>query len=170
MMTNELIVQDEMNKQKYNDSNELNSVKSFFENLLATKDQELKQLKDQEQNRGKVKKCFNGYTVIKNLIVLFQSETEAKLQGIIEQHQKELNTLQNQFQSLLDIKDKELKDLSYKLRTTNGSLSNQVEQELRAQLQTMEEDIKSKSLEMRWLESDSEQNEVSSFIILNYTQ
>lgn len=71
MMTNELIVQDEMNKQKYNDSNELNSVKSFFENLLATKDQELKQLKDQEQNRGKVKKCFNGYTVIKNLIVLF---------------------------------------------------------------------------------------------------
>jgi succinate dehydrogenase flavin-adding protein (antitoxin of CptAB toxin-antitoxin module) len=91
------------------------------------------------------------------------------MQGIIEQHQKELNTLQKQFQSLLDMKDKELKDLSFKLKTTNGSLSTEVEQELRAQLQTLEQDMKSKSLEMRWLESDSEQNEVSSFIYLNYT-
>jgi hypothetical protein len=77
--------------------------------------------------------------------------------------------LQNQFQSLLDMKDKELKDLSFKLKTTNGSLSSQVEQELRTQLQTLEEDMKSKAMEMRWLESDSEHNEVSSFIFLNYT-
>lgn len=84
--------------------------------------------------------------------------------------------MQNQFQSLLDMKDKELNDLSYKMKSKKGSIntdnsreSKKVEQDLRNQLYTLEEDIKSKSLEMRWLESDSEQNEVSSFIFLNYT-
>lgn len=84
--------------------------------------------------------------------------------------------MQNQFQSLLDMKDKELNDLSYKMKSEKGSTntdnsreSKKVEQDLRNQLYTLEEDIKSKSLEMRWLESDSEQNEVSSFIFLNYT-
>lgn len=74
------------------------------------------------------------------------------------------------------MKDKELNDLSYKMKSEKGSTntdnsreSKKVEQDLRNQLYTLEEDIKSKSLEMRWLESDSEQNEVSSFIFLNYT-
>lgn len=82
--------------------------------------------------------------------------------------------MQNQFQSLLDMKDKELNDLSYRMKSKKGSAetsreSKKLEQDLRNQLYTLEEDIKSKSLEMRWLESDSEQNEVSSFILLNYT-
>ncbi|KAG2194835.1 hypothetical protein INT47_007897, partial [Mucor saturninus] len=91
--------------------------------------------------------------------------TQIKLQVIIEQHQKELNILQNQFQTLLDMKDKELNDLSYKMKSKRGSStetsreSKKLEQDLRNQLYTLEEDIKSKSLEMRWLESDSEQNE-----------
>lgn len=94
---------------------------------------------------------------------------------IIEQHQKELNILQNQFQTLLDMKDMELNDLSYRMKSKKGSTtetsreSKKLEQDLRNQLYTLEEDIKSKSLEMRWLETDSEQNEVSSFILLNYT-
>jgi hypothetical protein len=82
------------------------------------------------------------------------------------------------------MKDRELEDLSYGIKSRNGSLSvdlsdsfstraseesKAVESELRKQLHTLEEDVKSKSLEMRWLESDSEQNEVSSFIFLNYT-
>lgn len=83
------------------------------------------------------------------------------------------------------MKDKELDDLSYGIKSRNGSLSTDlsgsyrtsngseengaIESELRKQLQNLEEDVKSKSLEMRWLESDSEQNEVSSFIFLNYT-
>lgn len=69
------------------------------------------------------------------------------------------------------MKDKELNDLSYKMKCKKGSRteSKKIEQELRNQLYTLEEDIKSKSLEMRWLETDSEQNEVSSFVLLNYT-
>lgn len=93
---------------------------------------------------------------------------------IIEQHQKELNVLQNQFQSLLDMKDSELNDLSYRIKLkkdkTSKKLENEkMEVELRNQLYSLEENMKSKSLEMRWLETDSEQNEVDSFIYLNYT-
>ncbi|CAO3649502.1 unnamed protein product [Mucor hiemalis] len=100
--------------------------------------------------------------------------TEAKLQAIIEQHQKELGALQYQFQHLLDMKDKELDNLYYMMksrkRLTNEVCStNDGTIEQRHQVHILEGEIKSKSLEKNWLESDNEQNEVSSFIFLNYT-
>lgn len=74
------------------------------------------------------------------------------------------------------MKDKELNDLVYQIKSRNGSLpiaaslgENNVEQEQQKRLHKLEENLKSKSLEMRWLESDSEQNEVSAFFYLNYT-
>lgn len=72
------------------------------------------------------------------------------------------------------MKDSELNDLSYRIKLkkdkTSKKLENEkMEVELRNQLNSLEENMKSKSLEMRWLETDSEQNEVDSFIYLNYT-
>lgn len=78
-----------------------------------------------------------------------------------------MNVLQNQFQSLLDMKDTELNDLCYGIKTK--SMKKEQEVDLKHQLNTLEQNIQSKSLEMRWLETDSEENEVSSFIYLNYT-
>ncbi|GAA5806180.1 hypothetical protein HPULCUR_011710 [Helicostylum pulchrum] len=128
-----------------NNSDELKTVKEFYENSLAEKEKELKQAKDQLKTKD-------------------NDATQVKLQVIIEQHQKELNVLQNQFQSLLDMKDSELNDLSYRIKLkkekTSKKLDNEkMEVELRNQLYSLEENMKSKSLEMRWLETDSEQNE-----------
>ncbi|KAI8874749.1 hypothetical protein K501DRAFT_216795 [Backusella circina FSU 941] len=85
-----------------------------------------------------------------------------KFQEIVKQHQKELNVLQQQFQNLLDMKDLELEELSYRLKTMTGNElkeAEKIQQELKARIVQLEEEANSKELEMRWLESDSEQNE-----------
>lgn len=73
------------------------------------------------------------------------------------------------------MKDKEFNDLLYQNKSRNGSSpikrngENEIERESRNQLYTLEENAKSKSKEMSWLEYDKEYNEVSSFVFLNYT-
>lgn len=70
------------------------------------------------------------------------------------------------------MKDHELEALSYRLKTMTGNELKEAEKiqlELKARIVQLEEEANSKDLEMRWLESDSEQNEVTnSFINLNF--
>lgn len=80
-------------------------------------------------------------------------------------------------QKLLDMKDKELEDFSYRLRTVTSTQQKDLEklhQSHRAKVAELEEigrkreeELKSKAMEMRWLEVEVEGNEVRPSIILN---
>ncbi|OAD68024.1 hypothetical protein PHYBLDRAFT_160202 [Phycomyces blakesleeanus NRRL 1555(-)] len=85
---------------------------------------------------------------------------------MVGQHQKELNVLQNQFQHLLDLKDKELEDFSYRLKTVTSAQQKDLEKlhqahrlkvsALEDEGQKREEELKSKAMELRWMETDVE--------------
>lgn len=62
---------------------------------------------------------------------------------MVQQHQKELKVLQEQFQSILDAKDDQINDLVYKVRQSQN--------------------------EEKEAFVDDNDNEVSSFIYLNYS-
>lgn len=81
-----------------------------------------------------------------------------------------MKVLHETHQKLLDMKDKELEEYSYRLRSLTSSHHKDLESlhqaqrtkiaELEAENRKREEELKSKDMEMRWLESDAEAHEV----------
>lgn len=86
-----------------------------------------------------------------------------------------MKVLHETHQKLLDMKDKELEEYSYRLRSMTSSHQKDIENlhqtqrnkiaELEAENRKREEELKSKEMEMRWLESDAEAHEVCIFSI-----
>lgn len=78
--------------------------------------------------------------------------------------------LQTQFQQLLDLKDKELEGFSYRLKTVTTSQQKDIEKlnhdyqqklaALDAECQKKEENLNSKTLELRWSTAEFESSEV----------
>lgn len=95
---------------------------------------------------------------------------DSRVQTIVAQHQKEIKVLQTQFQQLLDIKDRELEGFAYRLKTLTTSQQKDMEKindghksriaDLEKECQKKEESLKSKALEMRWMEAEFESSEV----------
>jgi conjugal transfer/entry exclusion protein len=67
-----------------------------------------------------------------------------KFQEIVRQHQQELNILQNQFQNLLDMKDRELEEISYRMKTVHGRTLSESDEhdELKYRIHSLGEDSK----------------------------
>jgi hypothetical protein len=70
-----------------------------------------------------------------------------KFQEIVRQHQQELNILQNQFQNLLDMKDRELEEVSYRMKTVHGRTLSESDEhdehdELKSRINSLGEDSK----------------------------
>lgn len=92
------------------------------------------------------------------------------MKPVLSQHHKEIKVLENQFQELLDAKDKELEEFSYRLKTMTASQNKDVQDmvedykarisSLEAECQTKEDSLKSKALEMRWMSAEFESTEV----------
>lgn len=81
--------------------------------------------------------------------------------------------LQTQFQQLLDLKDRELEGFSYRLKTVTTSQQKDMEKlnhdyqqklaALDAECQKKEENLNSKTLELRWSTAEFESSEVLRF-------
>ena len=92
------------------------------------------------------------------------------MQAVVSQHQKELTVLHQTQQKLLDMKDKELEDFSYRLRTVTSAQQKDLEklhQAHRAKIAEMEEINRSLgdkhngvAMELRWANQENNDNEV----------
>ncbi|KAI8638150.1 hypothetical protein BD408DRAFT_453794 [Parasitella parasitica] len=130
---------------QYNHSNdELRTLKIAYEKMIQVKDKEIKEAAEEKTD-------------------------DIRVQSIVFQHQKEINVLQTQFQQLLDLKDKELESFSYRLKTVTTSqhkdlekLTHDYQQKLAvldAECQRKEENLNSKTLELRWSTAEFESSE-----------
>ncbi|KAI8143835.1 hypothetical protein BJV82DRAFT_86410 [Fennellomyces sp. T-0311] len=145
---------------------ELRVMKISYEKMISAKDKEIEEVEERLRERM-AKDARNGDT--QQLMAKKEAEWERKMQAVVSQHQKELTVLHKTQQKLLDMKDKELEDFSYRLRTVTSAQQKDLEklhQAHRSKIMEMEEantklesEHKSLKMEMRWLDQDASNNE-----------
>ncbi|KAI9253783.1 hypothetical protein BDA99DRAFT_518985 [Phascolomyces articulosus] len=146
---------------------ELRVMKISYEKLISAKDKEIEEVEERLRERM-AKDARNGDT--QHTLAKKESEWERKMQAVVSQHQKELTVLHQTQQKLLDMKDKELEDFSYRLRTVTSAQQKDLEklhQAHRAKISEMEEVNRSLndkhnglSMELRWATQENNDNEV----------
>ncbi|KAG2223435.1 hypothetical protein INT45_001741 [Circinella minor] len=146
---------------------ELKVMKISYDKLINAKDKEIEEVEERLRERM-ASDARNGDT--QQILQKKEVEWERKMQAVVSQHQKELTVLHQTQQKLLDMKDKELEDFSYRLRTVTSAQQKDLEklhQAHRAKIAEMEETNRSLgdkhngvAMELRWANQENNDNEV----------
>ncbi|KAI9493353.1 hypothetical protein BDB00DRAFT_377073 [Zychaea mexicana] len=145
---------------------ELRVMKISYEKMISAKDKEIEEVEERLRERM-AKDARNGD--IQQHMAKKEVEWERKMQAVVSQHQKELTVLHQTQQKLLDMKDKELEDFSYRLRTVTSAQQKDLEklhQAHRAKIAEMEEvsraltdKFNGNAMELRWATQENTENE-----------
>lgn len=152
---------------------ELRTLKISYDKMVSAKDKEIEEVEERlmealaKNNTTTAPATPTQQQQHQKDTSQVEEEFQAKLQAIATQHQKELTILHETQQKMLDIKDRELEDFSYRLRTVKSAQNKDfgAQQQklagLEEKLAALEEELKSKALEIRYLEDDAQGYEVT---------